>query len=208
MLSGIETNRHLPQLANIQTVQYSTTILSNNRENRNTRVPRLNRPELPSFQQAILETIEENSSRPSSSNSGNINTNSRPAVIANSTPPAQAPDSIILNERSLQRETTPGLNLSTYTQETEETNLSNQLNSNLNNSNNPMFSPDVQEVRQNASAPPPTYSLSEERGILGNNGRSAIVNEGFENDCHENEIHGDNDTNGIGNSRSSPSNLQ
>ena len=28
-----------------------------------------------------------------------------------------------------------------------------------------MFSPDLEEVRQHASAPPPTYSLSEQQGI-------------------------------------------
>jgi len=178
-LPGIETNRHLPQLANIQTVQYSTTVLSNSRENRNTRVPRLNQgPELPTFQQAILETIEENATRPSSANSGTVANPSMQvgnwlgmgagmgvAVVANSTPPAQAPDSIILHERSLQRETTPGFTLQTQ-EIAEEIEL-----------------PDLEEVRGNASAPPPNYSLSDEPGTLNNGQTTAAVNACFENDA-------------------------
>lgn len=201
-LSGIETNRHLPQLANFQTVQYSTTVLSNSRENRNTRVPRLNHgPELPTFQQAILETIEENSSRPSSAGSGTVVANSSAQVIANSTeksqnqfesiqqklfvepifdffckPPSQAPDPMIAHERSLQRETTPGFTLQTQ-EIAEEIEL-----------------PDLEEVRGNASAPPPTYSLSDERGILSNGQETAAVNA-----CYENGTHGPTATDTQGN---------
>lgn len=176
-LPGIETNRHLPQLANFQTVQYSTTVLSNSRENRNTRVPRLNHgPELPTFQQAILETIEENSSRPSSAGSGTVVANSSAQVIANSTPPSQAPDPMIAHERSLQRETTPGFTLQTQ-EIAEEIEL-----------------PDLEEVRGNASAPPPTYSLSDERGILSNGQETAAVNA-----CYENGTHGPTATDTQGN---------